>query len=334
MFKNQTTQNLSKQELERILQKLSKNLKLYQTITPVLLIICLLFSYFAFLKPNKLPEKTHQYLDVSVGHIQKKDMIINVQQIRDYLRQLIKDQEGNFDISIYFEFYNSGANISINPDLKLWPASLTKLPVAMVVMKKVESGAWHLDDELVLLEQDIDPKSGDLYKANSVGTRFTIEELLKKLLVDSDNTAYRILYRNIEANDFTTLIDEIGLQELFDKDGKIATKEYSRLLRALYFSTYLNEDDSEKIIKLLITSSFNKYLSSGLPAGVEFSHKYGENVDYNLFSDSGIVYVQNRPYVLSVMMQAKKNDASVNGEAAEKIMKDISAKIYNYVSEY
>jgi D-alanyl-D-alanine carboxypeptidase len=48
-------------------------------------------------------------------------------------------------ISIYYEQLNSGANISVNKDLRLWPASLTKLPVALVVMKKIESGGWSED---------------------------------------------------------------------------------------------------------------------------------------------------------------------------------------------
>ncbi|MBI5734052.1 MAG: serine hydrolase [Candidatus Kerfeldbacteria bacterium] len=316
---------------------MSKKVTVYRILAAVFLLGFLVCGYLIFFSNNcqsACAVPYSKYLDPSVGRASKKDLIVNAQYARNYLTSVAKEHEDKFDMSIYFEYFPTGMNVAINPELKLWPASLTKLPVAMVTMKKIEDGTWHHDDELVLLDQDIDPKSGDLYSSNSVGTRFTIDQLLQKLLVDSDNTAYRILYRNIEARDFTDLINEVGLDELFDKEGKITAKEYSRLLRSLYFATFLNGENSEKIIKLLTQSTFNKYLSAGLPVGVEFAHKYGENVDYNLFSDSGIVYVPHRPYILSVMMQAKKGTADEDGVEAEKIMKQISEKIYDYVSKY
>ena len=101
----------------------------------------------------------------------KSDLIVNVQPLRDELNEIGKDPQ----ISIYFEFLNTGANISVNKDLTIWPASLMKIPIAMAVAKKVETGQWKMDSELVLLESDKDDRFGELYK-QPVDTRFSIEK--------------------------------------------------------------------------------------------------------------------------------------------------------------
>jgi len=40
--------------------------------------------------------------------------------------------------------------------LRILPASLIKVPLAMAVMKKIESGDWNLYNELVLMKEDRD----------------------------------------------------------------------------------------------------------------------------------------------------------------------------------
>lgn len=285
--------------------------------------------------PVELSDKFDS-LDPAVrqGLIKDRDLIVNLQQPRNFFNELVSKKSDKFNIAIYAEYLNTGASIIINKDLNIWPASLTKLPLAMAVLKKVENGKWQLDDQLVLLEEDLDVKSGELYKDNSIGTQFTIDQLLTKLLVDSDNTAYRILSRNLTESEFESLITEVGLDKLFDKDGKISAREYSRLLRALYFSSYLSPADSEKLLDLLAASKFSKFLSAGLPKDVKFSHKYGENIEYGIYSDSGIVYLPNRPYIISVMVEAKDKNAEADGKEAEAIMKEISQTLYSYLKDY
>ena len=65
--------------------------------------------------------------------INQEDLIINIQSLRDELSEIGK----NKNISIYFEYLPTGANISINKDAEFWPASLLKLPVAMAAGKKI-----------------------------------------------------------------------------------------------------------------------------------------------------------------------------------------------------
>jgi beta-lactamase class A len=197
----------------------------------------------------------------------------------------------------------------------------------MAVAKKIERGEWRWSNELVLMNSDKNEKFGNLYK-EPVGTRFKIEELIKKALVESDNTANFILVRNLEPEEFQDIYDHLGLSEFISSEGKISAKKYSVMFRALYNSSYLSEENSQKLLSLMQESGFKEYIESGLSDGVVFAHKIGIGDDKNVFLDSGIVYVSHRPYILTVMI----NTPDIN--FAQNQMKDISEKVYNYISNY
>jgi beta-lactamase class A len=127
--------------------------------------------------------------------MREEDIITTLQPIREKFRDIVA-KEGPNSISIYFEYLSTGANISINPDLRILPASLIKVPLAMAVMKKIELGDWNFDNELVLMKEDRDINWGEVYK-RPIGSTITIRELIEEMLLNSDNTAYHILYRNL-----------------------------------------------------------------------------------------------------------------------------------------
>lgn len=254
----------------------------------------------------------------------QKDLIINFQPLRDYLND---KYEADPDISIYFEYQPTGSNISINKDAEFFPASLFKVPVAMAAIKKIDKGEWKWNNKLVLMATDKDDKFGTLYK-EPTGSVFTIEELVRRSLVDSDNTAHFILLRNLEPTEINDVYTHIGLVGFLETDGSISAKRYSVILRALYNSSYLTEENSQKIISFLAEEEFKEYLGSGLPEDVVFAHKIGVDINKKIYLDSGIIYLDSRPYLLIVMTKSKTE------EQARDTMKDISEKAFNYVKNY
>jgi len=276
---------------------------------------------------------TYPLIDKASLFTDQKDYIINLDPLRQDLNDLV-NKNSTTTMSIYFEFLNSGANISINQDLRIWPASLSKLPIAMSAMKKVESGAWKLDTKLRLIDSDRNDLSGSLYK-NPVGTYFSVEQLIMQLMVHSDNTAYTLLSRYMTDAEKQMIVGETGLSNLYDANGKITGKEYSRLFRTLYTSSFLERNDSSAILNWLAQSDFSQYLSTGLDKSVVFANKYGKNLTFQVFANSGIVYVPNRPYLITVMIQGDlKKNADDEEKKAQALMAEISAKAYQYVVHY
>lgn len=291
------------------------------------------------LKNSKLDEsKDFPYIDFSRNFIDQKNYIVNIQPLREKLKTLAQEY-GEERVSIYIEFLNTGANISINPETYIFPASLLKLPISMVAMKKVENGDWKLTNELVLLEEDKNKRSGDednLLANETTGTRFTIEKLIQEALINSDNTAYNILIRNLGDKEIDALISSLGLDKLLDSEGKVSAKEYSRLLRSLYTASYLDRYYSQKILTYMDESNFNEFLASTINKEIPFPHKYGENLKQNVFSDSGIVYIEDRPYLISVIIQGEgKNGATEKDiEKAKNFMREVSKETYEYFVNY
>lgn len=298
------------------------------TVTILVLAITNLWTtlYYVPGKPFSTSQPKDEYglLNPARALFKSEDLIINVQPLRDYLNE---KYEKDPNISIYFEYLPTGASIAINKDAEFYPASLLKVPVAIAVAKKIERDDWKWNNKLVLMSADRDEKFGTLYK-EPTGSTFTIEELAKRSLTDSDNTAHFILVRNLEVKEIEDVYDHMGLKGFLSTSGNLSAKKYSVIFRTLYNSSYLSEKNSQKLLDYLSQSQFKDYIQSELPQEVPFAHKIGIDRDKNIFLDSGIVYSKDRPFLLTVMI--KENDE----KTAQKKMKDISKNIYTYVNNY
>ncbi len=306
-------------------------------IVALVAVIIALMLYIFF---SKEKAGTSTYLNPALSVLSKKDLIVDFQELREHLTKTYESRD-DYLISIYFEYFPTGANIAINKDEKIWPASLIKIPVAMTAMKKVQDKKWKLSNELVILDEDKDKGYGDLYK-KPTGTTVSIEDLLKKSLIDSDNTAHFVLLRNTNAEELEDTYDHLGMDDIIDalkrsptketqEDNRMTAKRYSIFFRSLYNATYLNQEYSEMFLKIL-SQAPRELLSKGLPDSVVLVHKTGIRSDESVRADSGIVYAEGRPYLLTVMLQ-RKDKQPLNEEEVAHIFKDISEEVYSYVTK-
>jgi hypothetical protein len=308
------------------LQKLHKKLKNRKIFIIVLLICIPITAWFTpqYFGLDPVKDSEFPLLDPLRKFISPNDYITNIQDLRLYLSDLGDKYPDN--ISIYYENINSGSNISVHKDLHLFPASLSKLVQAILIAEKVEKGVLSWDTELKALPEDLSDGSGDLYK--TIGSNsMTVAKLMKELLVNSDNTAQNIFKHYIEIPDYINFQNETGLQDLYNDQGLISAKEYTRILRVLYTSSYLKPESSQKILDCMSKATFRDYLSQGIPDGVIFAHKYGENVEQSIFSDSGIVYIPNKPYMITVIIKGKDSTIETRNWATQ-LMKEISLHAY------
>lgn len=308
---------------ENINFKKSKNIWLY-ILLGFLVITNIASLFFYFTSGKAVSKDIFDLLNPARRLFNQKDLIVNFQPLRDYLN---KEYESDPDVSVYFEYLPTGANIAISKDAQFYPASLLKIPVAMAVAKKIDKGEWSWDNKLVLMASDKDDKFGTLYQ-EPTGSVFTIEELVRRSLVDSDNTAHFILIRNLELEEIEGVYTHMGLDGFLDSDGSISAKRYSVILRTLYNASFLTDNSSQKLISFLADEPFEDYLKSGLAKGVEFAHKIGVDSEKKVYLDSGIVYLKDRPYILIVMTKTKEE------LDAKAIMKNVSEKVFNYVKNY
>lgn len=258
------------------------------------------------------------------------DTILNFTNLRTYLRKFA-DSAPNF-IGIYFEYLPTGTTVGINDRETLFAASLLKIPMVMEVMKRIEKGEIKEDEELVIEEEDIDKKYGKLWQ-KGVGTRLSIREVIKQAIVESDNTAYRMLRRRIEDRDLSEVFAYLDIpRDMAGPGGGITTKNFSSILRSLYFSAYLSYDNSNELLKIMSIPSSDDLLRKAIPQDIKVANKFGV---YNtgipneeIYSDCGIVYLLKRSYTLCVMVKGANSP-----ETAKQQIVDISKVTYQYVRE-
>ena len=321
-------------------QHTKNNENKYKIISIILFVLFLVTNiYFIFIKKDNIIFNNYSFINPTINLIKRENLIVNFQELRTSLQSKYENRD-DYLVSIYFEYLPTGANISVNKDEKIWPASLIKIPVAMAAMKKVQDEKWKLNNELVILDEDKDDEYGVLYK-EPVGTTLSIKRVIEESLINSDNTAHFILLRNLDNYELEDVYNHLGLDEIINtlkrspdqksEDNRMTAKNYTIFFRSLYNATFLSKEYSQIFLNILEHAP-KDYLSKGLPNDIVFVHKTGIRVDEDVKADSGIVYAGERPYLLTVMIQKKKNK-NVNGIEAEDIFKDISEEVYNYVTK-
>lgn len=299
----------------------------------VFLLIASNITTIIFLRRNLDPQVQslqYPFINFSRNFIDSSHFFSTIQPLREDLRNLVSlyEKQG-FRISIYFEYLNTGSNISINQEERFVPASLSKMPTAIAVMKKIERGQWKLTNELVLFSEDRNDDFGDLYK-KPVGTKLTIEELLKEIIVNSDDTAHRIFVRNLSGQEYEEIITALGMENLYNQNYDITVREYTRIFNSLYNASFLDREHSNILLEMASQTKFNEFLDARVPDSVLFSHKIGEHDLFRTYLDSGIAYVSNRPYLITVAIEHPENKTR---QDAAKIMQEISQLSYEFVSK-
>ena len=303
----------------------SKKQSILITRCAVFFITSSVFAYLYFYGDTKnVILKKYSLLNPARNLYNRGDLIVNVQPLREELTKIGVENPG---LSVYFEYLPTGANISVNKEVGYFPASLLKLPAAFAVYKKVEEGEWKMSDKFEITEDDKEAGFGQLYK-KPVGTKMTVKDLLFEMLAKSDNTAYMVFVNHLKVWDLNEAYGHVGMDSLVSSEGLLTTKKYSVFLRSLYNSSYLKDDSSQDILGILTDNPFREYLAQSLPMDIVFAHKIGENQSKRVHQDAGIVYVPNRPYLITVMIK----DTDEN--TAKKLMWIVSKKVYDYISSY
>lgn len=301
-----------------------KSLLFLSILLNTLLVVWLIF------KNNEQPDTIrYPLLDLSRNYIDQKYFIVNFVPLRKELDAYLK-QQTNFKISLYFEYLHTGSFIWLNQDLWLPPASLTKLPVAMTMLKEVELGTRQLSEFYTLSDNDKDSSWGELYKSPA-GTKLTWESLLQSSLRHSDNTAHQILYKNIQPDSAKDFGVSIGVESLFDSQGNTSVREMARIFRSLYTASYLNRTHSQWVLQQLQQSQYTQLLRYKLSTPA--STKFGIDIHTQTYNEAGIIYLPNTPFLISILMQSKENSSTENQLLnSQKIMTEIRDTIIKYIN--
>lgn len=116
----------------------------------------------------------------------------------DALRQHIEriDKATPGQLGVYIKRLDNGEAFNYQADRPWYLGSSAKLPIAIAVLQESEAGKLSLSQKVTLQDTDKIDGSGNVVWQKS-GTTYGVDALLKRMLMESDNTAANMLVRTI-----------------------------------------------------------------------------------------------------------------------------------------
>ena len=238
---------------------------------------------------------------------------------KELIAKEIIEKNPNIHLAIYFRNLNNGPWFGINERENFTPASMLKVVLMMSFFKLSESDSSLLSKEVRFdrlndslgLVQNFKPK-----EQIAVGNKYTIEELIRRMIVFSDNQAMELLLKNIDEKQISRIYLDLGIEVpgLRNADDFMSVKEYASFFRILYNASYLNHQNSEKALELLAQVDYKNGIMKKLPSEIVVAHKFGEReFEENgkvvrQLHDCGVVYYEKYPYLLCVMTRGAEWD--------------------------
>ncbi len=246
--------------------------------------------------------------------------------------------ENGFDgaMGVVIRDLSDGREFVLNGDDIFPTASSIKLPLLAELYRQSQSGTGaKLTDLYTFRKEDLVEDSAVMQNLTPGVTRVTNRDLAGFVVAVSDNAATNVLIDRVGMENVNRMLDSFGLHQtrlrrkMIDieaaKKGNenVSTpREMSALLEAIYRKKVLNPEMTEDFFNLMCTTK-DSPLPRLLPDGTRIANKPGE-LD-GVRTDSGIVFLKQRPYVISVMTTYARDE-----HAASEAISRISLIAYRY----
>lgn len=214
----------------------------------------------------------------------------------------------------------SGDLFSFNKDIKFYAASTIKLLMAFYVYKRAEDDEKILDLKLNINDEDLKRGTG-IIRDNNMGI-YTIRELVKLSIKESDNTAYVKLVNYFGKDNLIAFGKSLGAKYTLEgKDlfGCVNCSDMLIYLEAMY-NYFLSETSLALELKSIMINPSYEIIDNRLFSNKEFVRKYGSfEIAYH---EVGIVYC-DEPFILIVMTQKNKLKEKVKKKYVNRITKGL-----------
>lgn len=248
----------------------------------------------------------------------------------------------------------TGEAATLNADGHFPMQSVYKLPIAMAVMEQFRIEDRSLDELVGVTKDDMvrEGQRSPLRDKNPNGGEFTIRELIRLALVESDGTASDVLIRVAGGPDqIQSYLTQIGIQDIkvvnsekeIGKDWQTQYENWATPLAAVELLRWLNAslstgsgvdlDDSPagvneltEIIKFMTDSAPGaKRLKGLLPKGTIVAHKTGTSGTQNRITaatnDVGIISLPNGKHIA---IAVSVSDSPADEKTREVVIAKIS----------
>jgi beta-lactamase class A len=235
------------------------------------------------------------------------------------LEATIDEVDRNLDgvLGVAIEDLNTGQKFLLRGDSVFPQASSIKIAVLAELYHQAQlsaqgtSGKAKLTDLYTVRAADLVPDS-DIMRGLTPGvTQVTNRDLATIMVAVSDNSATNVLIDRLGMENVNARLDSLGLhntrlrRKMMDvkaaaegRENISTPQEMLTLLKKIYQGKVVNKEMTTDFFKMLSTHK-DSFIPRDLPDGLQIANKPGELEAVR--NDSGIVFLQNRPYIICVM---------------------------------
>jgi beta-lactamase class A len=238
------------------------------------------------------------------------------QKLESQIQEIDQHLDGVMGIAI--EDLTTGDHFFLHENEVFAQASSIKITVLANLYLEAQQGKLKLTDPYTVQSSDLVPDSDIMNGLTPGVTRVTLRDLATMMVTVSDNSATNVLIDRVGMQNVNAMLDSLGLshtrlrRKMMDlqaaKEGRenISTpREMMQLLDAIYHGKVLNKESTADFFKMLSTGKAS-FIPRDLPPDLKVANKPGELEAVR--NDSGIVFVEGRPYVICVMTGYLRNE--------------------------
>ncbi len=222
-------------------------------------------------------------------------------------------------ISVYFRDMDRGFWTGVRSNDQFAPASLMKVPLLMAYLKDSQKIPTLLQTSFILSVPE-DQNVKEYFKPSSplsIGTAYTVKELLSAMIEQSDNNATYVLAEKVNDAALQTVYEDSGIPPVIDESAdSLSPHDYMQSFRLMYNATFLGKTRSQTAFEFLSKTEFSDGIVAGVLAGTPVAHKFGErtiltpnqtaatlDLKGKELHDCGIVYYPEHPYGICIMTE-------------------------------
>jgi beta-lactamase class A len=259
-------------------------------------------------------------------------------------------QEVGAEVGIAYADLSGDDTLFLNADTSFHAASTMKVPVMIELFQQAATGAFAMDQKLLVVNQFSSIVDGSPYALDvgsdsdsslyaRVGTRVRVDTLLRLMITRSSNLATNTLIELVGGAAVTRRMRALGAgrievrrgvedQKAFDRglNNTTTARDLATILRAIEEGRAGTPDATRQMREILLGQEFNEKIPAGVPPNVRVAHKTGEITAHS--HDAAIVYPPGiKPYVLVVLTRGIPD-----GAKASRLIADISRLVYDHHS--
>jgi len=251
------------------------------------------------------------------------------------LETVINEVDHNLDgvLGLAVLDLSSGQTFFLHADEVFPQASSIKVAVLAELYQQAQESKLKLTDLYTVQAADMVPDSSIMLGLTPGITRVTNRDLATMMVAVSDNAATNVLIDRLGMANVNALMDNLGLphtrlrRKMMDvqaagqgRENVSTPREMMTLLADLYQGKVLNQELTDDFFKMLSTKK-ESFIPRELPDDLRIANKPGELEGVR--NDSGVVFAQNRPYIICVMTTYLRNE-----RAGEEAISRISGSAY------